>query len=76
MRGELLYGLAELISLLSIFKVTLPLKKFNPLPLEPGEVFQVSQGQKKFLQNANFYNNQLLSNSHFYLAVKTFHLSH
>ena len=24
----------------------------NPLPLEPGEVFQVSQGQKKFLQNA------------------------
>ena len=42
----------ELISLLSIFKVTLPLIKFNPLPLDPGEVFQVSQGQKKFLQNA------------------------
>ena len=42
----------ELISLLSIFKVTLPLIKFNPLPLEPGEVFQVTQGQKKFLLNA------------------------
>ena len=36
------------------YTVTLPLIKANPLPLEQGEVFQVSQGQKKFLQKCKF----------------------
>ena len=39
----------ELISLLSVFKVTLPLIKFNPLPLDSGEDFYTQSPTRKLL---------------------------
>jgi len=54
MMGELLYGSAELISLLSIFKGTLPLKKIQPSPIGTGRGISGKSGAEKVLTKCKF----------------------